>query len=158
MSQSGKFDKQLNSDFMEQIHISDATDENRLNGKVVDKVCLVRSNEHENNRFIITFMDGTYVAMCISEDTVSGDCTLKNAPPINAFKEIGRGIQVHDGNIMLSETLRKQKGIGVFKYDEDMLFVEVGKRLAEKIGLKYDEYIEAKKEHDRFQSHMQKNC
>ena len=95
------------------ITISEASPVDKLNGKVVDKMIITKPCDTCGSMMVMTFMDGTYFAITVSTDSLSGNCGFKNMQLMSPVAYL-KGKIIFDGEcVHVDDSVRKMQEVGV---------------------------------------------
>lgn len=109
------------------ILLSDASPEDKLEGKVIDKIALTTSSEQCENLLIMTFKDGDYIALCVEADEIRGTCVMRNAK-LSSAKSFLRGkIHADDSGVIIDECVERVKSTGIIGITDAMINSEIAR-------------------------------
>ena len=128
-----------------QIQVNDATPANKFDGKVVEGVAMTKSRVQDENAFIMTFKDGTFIALCVAEDTLYNVCALKNARFGTAASYVGTKIDVSEKGLSENNFISALERLKIIDVGDDSVMDAAKQVLNETYSKKYDEYIKLKK-------------
>ena len=127
-----------------QILLSDAVQTDKLDGKIVEGVALTKSQVQDENTFVMTFKDGTFIALSVAEDAMYGVCALRNARFGTAASYVGTKINVSDDGIRENSFITALERLHIINVGDESV-MNAAKRVLDATHEKeYGEYLRLK--------------